>query len=74
GAPGEGRPGAAGGVRGGTAGKPGSPGMGGMGQGAKGGKGEEDAEHQRASYLVEADPESVFGGSDERTVPPVIGL
>jgi hypothetical protein len=48
--------------------------MGGMGQGAKGGKGEEDAEHQRASYLVEADPESIFGGSDERTVPPVIGL
>ncbi|MEV6625257.1 hypothetical protein AB0M83_00135 [Amycolatopsis sp. NPDC051106] len=74
GVPGEGRPGAAGGVRGGAAGKPGSPGMGGMGHGAKGGKGEEDAEHQRASYLVEADPESVFGGSDERTVPPVIGL
>ncbi|WP_439385100.1 hypothetical protein [Amycolatopsis lexingtonensis] len=74
GVPGEGRPGAAGGVRGGAAGKPGSPGMGGMGQGAKGGKGEEDAEHQRASYLVEADPESIFGGSDERTVPPVIGL
>jgi hypothetical protein len=74
GVPGEGRPGAAGGVRGGAAGKPGSPGMGGMGHGAKGGKGEEDAEHQRASYLVEADPESIFGGSDERTVPPVIGL
>ncbi|WP_370969737.1 hypothetical protein [Amycolatopsis sp. cg9] len=74
GVPGEGRPGAAGGVRGGAAGKPGSPGMGGMGHGAKGGKGEEDAEHQRASYLVEADPESVFGGTDERTVPPVIGL
>ncbi|MGW5742750.1 hypothetical protein [Amycolatopsis sp. NPDC003861] len=74
GVPGEGRPGAAGGVRGGAAGKPGAPGMGGMGPGAKGGKGEEDAEHQRASYLVEADPESIFGGSDERTVPPVIGL
>jgi hypothetical protein len=73
GAPGEGRPGAAGGIRGGAAGKPGSPGMGGMGHGAKGGK-SEDEEHQRASYLVEADPESIFGGSDERTVPPVIGL
>ncbi|MET8993815.1 hypothetical protein [Amycolatopsis sp. NPDC004169] len=73
GVPGEGRPGATG-VRGGPAGKPGSPGMGGMGPGAKGGKGEEDTEHQRASYLVEADPESIFGGSDERTVPPVIGL
>ncbi|MDX3194187.1 hypothetical protein PV458_37825 [Streptomyces sp. MN03-5084-2B] len=74
GVPGEGRPGPAGGIRGGAAGKPGSPGMGGMGHGAKGGKGEEDAEHQRASYLVEADPESIFGGPDERTVPPVIGL
>ncbi|MDQ7810028.1 hypothetical protein Q5425_40415 [Amycolatopsis sp. A133] len=74
GVPGEGRPGAAGGVRGGAAGKPGSPGMGGVGQGTKGGQGEEDAEHQRASYLVEPDPESIFGGSDERTVPPVIGL
>ncbi|WP_326945393.1 hypothetical protein OG439_38180 [Amycolatopsis sp. NBC_01307] len=73
GLPGEGRPGAPGGIRGGAAGKPGSPGMGGMGQGAKGGK-TEDEEHQRASYLVEADPESIFGASDERTVPPVIGL
>ncbi|HET6705380.1 MAG TPA: hypothetical protein VFH84_10415, partial [Amycolatopsis sp.] len=68
--------GAAGGVRGGAAGKPGSPGvggMGGMGPGARGGKAE-DEEHQRASYLVEADPESIFGGPDERTAPPVIGL
>ncbi|MFI5585154.1 hypothetical protein ACIA5G_08990 [Amycolatopsis sp. NPDC051758] len=73
GLPGEGRPGTTGGIRGGAAGKPGSPGMGGMGQGAKGGK-SEDEEHQRASYLLEADPESVFGPSDERTVPPVIGL
>ncbi|GAB3139762.1 hypothetical protein GCM10027258_19350 [Amycolatopsis stemonae] len=71
GALGESRPG---GMRtGGAAGKPGSSGMGGMGHGAKGGK-SEDEEHQRASYLVEADPESIFGGSDERTVPPVIGL
>jgi hypothetical protein len=70
--PGEGgRPGAAGG---GAAGKPGSQGMGGMGAGKGGKGGKEDEEHQRASYLVEADPESVFGGSDERTVPPVIGL
>jgi hypothetical protein len=69
--PGEGRPGA---VRGGgAAGKPAAPGMGAMGAGAGKGK-QEDEEHQRASYLVEPDPESVFGGSDERTVPPVIGL
>jgi hypothetical protein len=45
--------------------------MGGMGGGQKG-QGGEDAEHQRASYLTEADPESIFG-SDVRAVPPVIG-
>ena len=29
-------------------------------------------EHQRPSYLVEADPDSLFG-TDEMTAPPVIG-
>jgi hypothetical protein len=33
---------------------------------------EEDAEHERPSYLVERDPEDVFG-TNERTAPPVIG-
>jgi hypothetical protein len=36
------------------------------------GEGEEDSEHQRASYLVEGDPDAVFG-TDEMTAPPVIG-
>jgi PPE family protein len=35
------------------------------------GEGGEDEEHRRASYLQEADPESVFG-TDERSAPPVI--
>ena len=43
-------------------------GMGGAGKG----KGGEDEDHQRPSYLVEGDPESLFG-TDEKTVPPVIG-
>lgn len=55
----------------GAAGRSGTSGMGGA-HGGKG-KGEDDAEHQRPSYLVEADPDSVFG-SDEKTAPPVIGL
>ncbi|WP_157357460.1 hypothetical protein [Amycolatopsis nigrescens] len=50
----------------------GMSGMGGMGGGAGKGQGGDDEEHQRASYLTEADPDSVFG-SDEKTVPPVIG-
>jgi hypothetical protein len=32
----------------------------------------EDEEHQRPSYLVEPDPDSMFG-TDEMTAPPVIG-
>jgi hypothetical protein len=59
------------GAGGGKAGRPGPGGMG-SGMGGKKGEGAEDAEHQRASYLVEADPESIFG-SDARTAPPVIG-
>ncbi|MFD2471391.1 hypothetical protein [Amycolatopsis silviterrae] len=61
----------AGGMRGGAAGKAGAAGMGGMGAGAKGGKGQEDEEHQ-TKYLVEEDANEIFG-SDQLTVPPVIG-
>jgi hypothetical protein len=59
-------PGAASAARGAGMGAP-------MGAGAgKGGQGSEDAEHQRPTYLVEADPDDVFGTS-QRTAPPVIG-
>jgi hypothetical protein len=45
-----------------------------MGAGGKGkGEGSEDTEHARPSYLLEPDPHEIFG-TDERTVPPVIGL
>jgi hypothetical protein len=46
-------------------------GMGGMGAG-RGGKGGEDREHKRAPFLLESDPESIFG-TDEKTIPRVIG-
>ena len=60
-----------------AAGAAGRGGMGaapmGAGAGAgKGGQGGEDNEHQRPTYLVEADPDDVFG-TDQRTAPPVIG-
>jgi hypothetical protein len=57
----------------GMAGEAGGSGMGagGMG-GGRGQRGKDDEEHKRASFLVEADPDSIFG-TDERTVPPVIG-
>jgi hypothetical protein len=45
---------------------PGGGGGGGRGQGG------EDGEHQRPSFLVEADPDETFG-TDEVTAPPVIG-
>jgi hypothetical protein len=72
-AEGAGARGAGAGAAGGAAGKPGAAGAS-SGARPPGGKGEgsEDAEHQRPSYLVEADPDSIFG-SDERTAPPVIG-
>ncbi|MEC3979991.1 hypothetical protein [Amycolatopsis sp. H20-H5] len=35
-------------------------------------EGEEDAEHQRPDFLIEPDPDAVFG-TDQRTSPPVIG-
>jgi hypothetical protein len=64
---------AAGGGRGGAgaAGRGGAGMGGGMGGGARG-QGGEDEEHNRASFLVEADPDLVFG-TDEVTAPPVIG-
>jgi hypothetical protein len=55
----------------GARGTSGSAGMGGMGAGRGGGRGE-DSEHKRAAYLVEGDPEGLFG-TDEKTTPPVIG-
>lgn len=65
-------PGAAAAAGSGSAGARGAAGVGGMGAGRGGGKGEDDQGHQRPTYLVEADPDSVFG-TDERTAPPVIG-
>ncbi|GAA4542710.1 hypothetical protein [Amycolatopsis samaneae] len=56
----------------------GAGGRGGMGSGGMGGargqrgEGDEDTEHQRPTYLVEGDPDEVFG-TDMRTAPPVIG-
>ena len=35
-------------------------------------EGADDTEHERPSYLVERDPQGLFG-TDERTAPPVIG-
>lgn len=55
----------------GARGTAGQSGAGGMGAG-RGQRGKEDEEHKRPSFLVEADPDSIFG-TDERTVPPVIG-
>jgi hypothetical protein len=52
----------------------GGKGAGGMGSGGAGHKGEggEDGEHQRPAYLVEPDPDAMFG-TDQMTAPPVIG-
>ncbi|WIX87044.1 hypothetical protein [Amycolatopsis sp. DG1A-15b] len=61
-----------GGLGGGAAGRGGmGPGGGGLGRGQKG-EGDEDTEHSRPTYLVEGDPDEVFG-TDMRTAPPVIG-
>jgi hypothetical protein len=49
-------------ARGGAGGAP-------IGKGRK----EEDKEHERPEYLVEANPDAVFG-SDEPVAPPVLGL
>ncbi|WP_328613400.1 hypothetical protein OHS18_32120 [Amycolatopsis sp. NBC_00355] len=56
---------------GGAAGRGGMGSGGGMGRGQKG-EGDEDTEHSRPTYLVEGDPDEVFG-TDMRTAPPVIG-
>jgi hypothetical protein len=40
--------------------------------GAAGAHGEEDKEHTRASFLVEADPDEAFG-ANVATAQPVIG-
>ncbi|GLY68578.1 hypothetical protein [Amycolatopsis taiwanensis] len=50
---------------------PPAAGMGGMG-GMAGGQREEDKEHTRASFLIEADPDAAFGAGTA-TPPPVIG-
>lgn len=61
-----------GGLGAGTAGRGGTgPGGGGLARGQKG-EGDEDTEHSRPTYLVEGDPDEVFG-TDLRTAPPVIG-
>ncbi|MCT2585922.1 hypothetical protein [Actinophytocola gossypii] len=54
----------------GAAGARGTGMMGGMGGGR--GQGEDDEEHTRPSFLVEGDPDAVFG-TDQMTAPPVIG-
>lgn len=56
---------------GGASGRGSGMGGGGMGRGQKG-EGDEDTEHSRPTYLVEGDPDEVFG-TDLRTAPPVIG-
>ncbi|WP_158888296.1 hypothetical protein [Amycolatopsis anabasis] len=68
-----GRPGAVpGGGAAGSRGGGGLTGLGGLGAGGGRGQGAEDEEHERPSFLLEGDPESVFG-TDERTTPPVLG-
>lgn len=46
--------------------------MGPMGAGGRRAEGDEDEEHQRPDFLIEADPDAIFG-TDQRTSPPVIG-
>ncbi|SFQ44199.1 hypothetical protein SAMN05421810_107198 [Amycolatopsis arida] len=58
--------------RAGAAGRGMGGGMGAMGAGGGRGQGGEDKEHQRPTYLVEGDPDELFG-TDQRTAPPVIG-
>ncbi|WP_206784020.1 hypothetical protein [Amycolatopsis sp. MtRt-6] len=60
-----------GGLGAGAAGRGGMGPGGGLARGAKG-EGDEDTEHSRPTYLVEGDPDEVFG-TDMRTAPPVIG-
>lgn len=60
-----------GGLGAGAAGRGGMGPGGGLARGQKG-EGDEDTEHSRPTYLVEGDPDEVFG-TDLRTAPPVIG-
>jgi hypothetical protein len=55
---------------GGPAGRPGGS-FGGVPLGGQG-RGEDDYEHTRPEYLVEPDPNEIFG-TDEQTSKPVIG-
>ncbi|WP_139320442.1 hypothetical protein [Saccharomonospora sp. CUA-673] len=64
-------PGAAAAAGGGARGAGGAGMMGGAGARPNQQGGDEE-EHQRPSWLVEADPDSLFG-TDQRTAPPVIG-
>jgi hypothetical protein len=43
-----------------------------MGGAGRRGEGDEDGEHQRPDFLIEPDPDALFG-TDQRTTPPVIG-
>jgi hypothetical protein len=64
---------ASGGAGAGGAGRGAATGRGGSGMGGgQKGEGGEDSEHQRPSYLVEPDPDAMFG-TDQMTAPPVIG-
>jgi hypothetical protein len=67
-------PGAAAAAEEGAAGRgaAGRGGSGGMGHGGRRGEGDDDAEHDRPSFLVEPDPHDTFG-TDQVTAPPVIG-
>lgn len=56
----------------GGAGRGGAGAMGPMGAGGRRADGDDDDEHQRPDYLIEADPDAIFG-TDQRTSPPVIG-
>ena len=56
----------------GTTGRVGAPGAGGLGGGTRKGDSAEDYEHERPSFLVEADPDELFGNT-ESAAPPVIG-
>jgi hypothetical protein len=56
----------------GAAGRAGAPGGSGPVGGRKRGEDDEDLEHQRPAFLVEADPDELFG-NDTPSAPPVIG-
>ncbi|GAB3506001.1 PPE domain-containing protein [Amycolatopsis cihanbeyliensis] len=71
-------PGEGGTVRGGASGTPGAAGTRGtgampMGAGAGRGRGAEDEERKRPDYLKDPDPDDTYGGTEGKTVPPVIG-